>query len=165
MKFHVNNAERVFDEISKRLAIQLIDAVPDWVRRCVLDTLDIEWRRTGGKWLVEGEDEILRRAEAAGWRATREVGTRAWALRRIDDKSKNTTPLEIVRDVVVYPTTVLREAGIKAVERDCDSIRRYPADLYNLTPRSLADLHPLLPPLEDQWKAARTAVWTSRAVP
>jgi hypothetical protein len=156
------NAERLCADLSEELTIRVIDAVPDWVRRCVDQTLDVEWRRTRGEWRVEHEDEILRRAEAAGWAAARVVGRAMRSLLATGDGVGSTSPLEIVRDAVTYPTTVLSEAGVAAVQRSPDRELLFPHDVYDLTPRTLADLHPLLPELAHRWEEARAAIRSSR---
>lgn len=77
----------------------------------------------------------------------RQVGMRAYEsleqelrdLLTADIDAQRGTPLSILRRAVVWPTEVLRAAGIAAVSRDPDDEARFPDDVYALTPAAFSD--------------------------
>lgn len=127
--------------------------------------------RSGPAWAVRNVDRILdawgriddaRRVEVrvAAERAGTEAATRvAAALRALlarDPAEQASTPLEIVRTIVVEPTALLRELGVPEVVRDDFDERAHPADVYDLAPRTLADLDPELGPELLVWGVAKS---------
>ena len=121
-----------------------VEAVlPGWVERSV--------RRR----LRRDDPEVMAAAGAAGRRAREEVGTRMRALLGADVDAQATTPLSLLRDAVLYPTEVLRAAGVPPVDRDDYARDRFPDDDYDLTPATFADVDPALSDLGIAWGAAK----------
>jgi hypothetical protein len=81
----------------------------------------------------------------------------------IDDQ--HTTPLALLRGAVRYPTAVLRDAGVPAVERDRFAEDAFPDDVYDLTPATFADLDPALTEAGLAWGAAKAWEHTRRHQP
>lgn len=98
---------------------------------------------------------ILQLAESAGEAAVSEVGPRVHSLLESDIDTHGTTPLEIVRGAVKYPTRVLNEAGVNGRKRDAFAISRFPDDMFGLTPASLAVLGDDVWELSIIWGAAK----------
>ena len=74
------------------------------------------------------------------------------------DRAVTQACFEVVRAAVIYPTAVLRAAGVPAPGRDEFVIERFPDDDYGLTPVSLAALDPDDPELVElalKWGAAK----------
>lgn len=136
------------------LATGIEEALAPWVVRSV-STLADAWKPGLGQEL-EGLT-----AEAAR-RATREVGPRVRALLEADVDAQRTGPLALVREAVVYPTEVLRRAGVGLVVRDEFSERAFPADVFGLAPASFADLDPALHEPGLIWGAAKAHVVLAR---
>jgi hypothetical protein len=82
-------------------------------------------------------------------------------LLETDVDEQVTTPLALLRDAVRFPTEALRAAGVPPVERDDFSRARFPADDYDLTPATWADVDPSLVEPGIAWGAAKA--WTHRA--
>jgi hypothetical protein len=76
--------------------------------------------------------------------------------------AQSTTPLEIVRAAVRYPTEVLQGAGVPGVVRDDFDEARFPNDLYGLTPASLTALDPSLTDTARAWGAAKAMAHKAR---
>ena len=127
--------------------------------------------RSGPVWAVRNVDRILdawgrvevgRRAEirVVAARAGTEGATRvAAALRALlarDPAAQAATPLEVVRTIVAEPPALLRELGVPEVVRDAFDERAHPADVYDLAPRTLADLDPALGPELLVWGVAKS---------
>lgn len=133
------------------LAEAVTAAVPGWVVRSV------EQRAAGSA------DPALRRAaEDAGRRAAAEVGPRLDELLTADVDQQWTNPLAIVRDATRYPTEVLWAAGVAPVPRDDDDRARFPDDVYDLVPRSFADVDPALVDLGVAWGASKAHAHLAR---
>lgn len=102
--------------------------------------------------------DLEREAEAAGWVAAEHV---ARQLSDLFSPWHGPQPvsgadiLRVVQDAVAYPTDVLRRAGVPTAARDRVTMRRYPDDVYDLTPRSLATVHPQLPEMVAEWERDR----------
>jgi hypothetical protein len=73
-----------------------------------------------------------------------------------------TNPLAIVREAVVYPTAVLRDAGVAPIERDAMARQQFPDDDFDLTPARFADLDPALHEVSIAWGAAKAFVVKAR---
>jgi hypothetical protein len=127
--------------------------------------------RAGRAWSVRNVDRILdawgrvgadRRAgirvaaARAGADAADRVAGELRALLARDPAQQAATPLEIVRTMVVEPTALLRELGVPEVVRDPFDERTHPADVYDLAPRTLADLAPELGPELLVWGMAKS---------
>jgi hypothetical protein len=153
------------DEVARALADGIEAAIPVWVERCV-DRVLAAWSGQGAPPAGDATPEAglagpadlagARRAAAeAGRRAGAEVGRAVRALLEVDIDEQRTTPLAIVRQAVRYPTAVLREAGVPPVRRDAFAVEAFPADDYDLSPASLADLDPALRDAGIVWGAAK----------
>jgi hypothetical protein len=99
-------------------------------------------------------------AEEAGQRARVEVGAAVRALLEADIDAQATTPLALLRAAVRYPTAVLVAAGVPEVQRDAFAEAAFPADVYDLTPATFADIDPALAEAGLAWGAAKA--WTHK---
>ena len=127
-------------------------SLPAWVERQVTRILDA-WGRLepGDRARVDAE------AHAAGRAATDRVCAELDALFAVEPVAQRTAPLEIVRSAYLEPTAVLRDAGIPEVVRDAFDERAWPGDVYDLVPRSFADLGDAdLGPLHLAWGLAKS---------
>ncbi|MBA2625168.1 MAG: hypothetical protein H0U89_06150 [Acidimicrobiia bacterium] len=107
-------------------------ALPGWVERSVGRLLEA--------WLGAVDEQGTASGEAAGRRAAHDVVPRLRRLLEADVDAQRMNPLALLREAVVYPTEVLREAGVPEVVRDEDDEARFPGDVYDLAPRSFADV-------------------------
>ena len=141
-----------------RYAVALADgieaAIGPWVERSVVAAIEA----SGG--LVTGSMRL--RARAAGDEATAAIAPRVRALLALDIDEQRTGPLALLREAVVFPTTVLSEAGIEPAERDAQAIALFPDDVYDLAPASFADLDPALADAGIAWGAAKAHVHLAR---
>ena len=130
-------------------------AVAGWVERLV--------RRRWEQWRGETPPpELLARAAAAGADARHEVLGSMRDLLRSDVDAQRSNPLSILRRAVEHPTRVLREAGVPIVHRDPDAERRFPDDVYDLSPASFSDVDPALHEPGVAWGAAKAHVVLAR---
>ncbi|MGH9118010.1 MAG: hypothetical protein ACRD0A_09095 [Acidimicrobiales bacterium] len=129
-------------------------ALPGWVVGNV--------ERLVRAWLGDVDPAVLAGAEAAGRRAGAEVGTEVRALVDADVDEQWTSPLDLVRRAVRFPTAVLRAAGVPPVERDSFADRAFPDDIYDLAPASYADVDPGLAEAGIEWGAAKAHVVLTR---
>lgn len=104
-------------------------------------------------------------AREAGRRAASEVGADVRDLLLADIDEQWTTPLSLLRGAVRYPTQVLQDAGVPPVERDPVQERLLPADLYDLSPASFADVDPALAEPGMVWGAAKALAHRRRHLP
>lgn len=132
---------------AKTLADGLADALPTWVERCVRDVM-VAWRG-------EVPAEVAAAAAEAGRRVGQEVGGAVRRLLDADIDDQATTPLSLVRAAVRYPTGVLAAAGAPPVERDRFAEAAFPADVYDLSPASWAEVDPALVDAGLAWGAAK----------
>jgi hypothetical protein len=142
------------------LGARLVEAVPGWVIRETDRILDA-WAATAAG---AGLDRVTLGGETAeaARQAADDVAVRLASLLAADMDAQATTPLEIIRGAVSYPTAVLRRAGVPAVVRDDFDERRFPDDLYGLTPASLAALDPALADPARAWGAAKAMAHRAR---
>jgi hypothetical protein len=154
------DAERVLSLLGAQLAAQIVAVVPDWVGSQVARIADA-WAATPAGRSV---DRVALRSAAAeaGAGAAEEVGRRLADLAAADVDAQSTTPLEIVRAAVVWPTAVLQAAGVPAVVRDAFDEDRFPDDLYGLTPASLTALDGSLTDTARAWGAAKAMAHKAR---
>ena len=146
---------RMLAGFAAELADGVEAALPAWVLRCVEST----W----AAWAGEPAPPALRAAaEQAGLAARDRVGPRVRDLLGRDVDDQPTNPLSIVRSAVVFPTEVLREAGVPEVVRDDVARRQFPDDAYDLTPVSFAELDPALHEPGLAWGAAKAHVHLAR---
>lgn len=145
-------------EALKRHCAALADAVesalPGWTQRCVAAIADA-WR--SGLSAQLGEE-----AASAGRLAVEEVVPRLREMLTSDVDAQRTSPLDIVRGAVVFPTMVLRRAGVPPVERDAFVEQMFPEDIYGLSPASFEDVGAGLGELGIVWGAAKAHVIMQR---
>lgn len=137
--------------VVERYARQLVEgisaALPAWVERCVSEVMTA--------WRGAVPDEVAAAAGDAGRRAGSEVASAVSELLEADVDEQRSTPLAVVRSAVRYPTEVLQAAGVPPVERDDFSAGAFPADIYDLSPASWADVDPALVQPALEWGAAK----------
>ncbi|HEX4864482.1 MAG TPA: hypothetical protein VFV02_10435, partial [Acidimicrobiales bacterium] len=133
------------EQYTEALAAGIESALPGWVVRSV--------KRVMVAWSGAFSEQLAAAALEVGVRAASDVGGEVRRLLAADVDDQPTTPLELVRSAVRYPTAVLVELGVPAVERDEFSTRRFPEDVYDLTPASLADVDPSLGEIGIVWGA------------
>jgi hypothetical protein len=150
--------ERLLAAYGASLCTQIVSVIPDWVERAVDGIVDA-WASAGGD-----VDRALVGAEAAeaGRRAAADVADRLRAVLSADVDAQSTTPLEVVRSAVVYPTGVLLRAGVPGVVRDAFDEARFPDDAYGLTPASLGAVDPTLVDPARDWGAAKAMAHKAR---
>jgi hypothetical protein len=142
------------EEHATALADAIEAAVPGWVERSVA--------RTAEGFFGHVDDEVMAAAVEAGQRARDDVAPRVRALLQADIDEQRTTPLSLLRGAVRYPTAVLRDAGVPAVDRDEAQARLFPDDIYDLAPATFADVHPSLADVGLAWGAAKAYVHLQR---
>ena len=135
------------DQYAGALSDAIEAALPGWVVTCV--------ERVMVAWSGSCSEQILTASRTVGERAAEDIGAEVRRLVAADVDEQWTTPLEIVRSAVRYPTAVLAELGVPPVERDDFSISRFPEDVYDLSPASLADVDPDLAEPAIVWGAAK----------
>ena len=129
-------------------------AIPGWVEDVVA--------RVHIAWAGSIDDDLREEARGAGRRAQAEIAPRVRALLLADIDEQRTNPLAIVRGAVLFPTEVLRVAGVPPVVRDAQAEQHFPADDYDLTPASFTDLDPALHEPGLVWGAAKAHVHLAR---
>ncbi len=129
-------------------------ALPGWVSRCVELVADA-WRPGLGA-------ELAADARVAGNAATTEIGPRVRALLLTDVDAQRSGPLAVLRQAVAFPTKVLADASVGPVARDDFAERAFPADVYDLSPASFADIDGALHEPGLIWGAAKAHVVLSR---
>lgn len=165
------DADRLLSQLGAALGAQLVARVPSWVIREVERILDA-WESSApagpeasGDAAVGGRvDRAAVTADAvdAGRRAATDVGDRLRAVLAADVDAQSTTPLEVVRAAVAFPTGVLRRAGVPPVVREAFDEARFPDDVYGLTPPSLAAVDPSLTDAARAWGAAKAMAHKAR---
>lgn len=155
--------ERLLAELGASLSAQIVAVVPGWVERAVAGILDawVATRPDGGV----DRAALRREAKRAGAGAAAEVAGGLQALVGADVDAQWTTPLEVVRAAVVYPTGVLLRAGVPAVVRDSFAEARFPDDAYGLTPASLGAVDASLTDPARAWGAAKAMAHKARHRP
>jgi hypothetical protein len=141
-------------EYATALADAIEAALASWVERSV----EVACERAG----CTAEPELRRAADAAGRRCAADIGPAVRALLLTDVDEQRSTPLAVLRGAVRYPTEVLVEAGIPAVERDEFEVRAHPDDRYALAPASFADVDESLAEPGLVWGAAKAHVHLAR---
>lgn len=135
------------EDPARALADGIDRAMVPWVVRCVTSIMTA--------WLGECPPDVAAAAAGAGAEARAEVTPRVRALLHADIDEQRSTPLALVRAAVRFPTAVLAGAGCPEVERDDFAVRAFPADVYDLSPASLADLAEDLRDLGIVWGATK----------
>ena len=126
-------------------------ALPGWVAAAVARRLPPDQRE-------QRRDEITAAARAAA----ADVGGRVRELLLLDIDEQWTNPLSLIRSAIRYPNEILAAAGLPEVDRDGQSVRFQPDDVYDLAPASFADLAPELHDLGISWGAAKAHVHLRR---
>ncbi len=139
---------------SDALADGLVAALRGWIERDVVAVL-VAARGVA-------TDAERQAAAGAGARAVAEVGPELRRLLSTDIDAQTTTPLEIMRGAVGYPTEVLRSLGVAPVVRDAFAEHQFPDDDYDLVPRSYADIDPTLHEPGLTWGAAKAHIHLQR---
>jgi hypothetical protein len=143
----LTDPEKSLAEYAETLADSIEAALPGWVVRSV-DRIMVAWSGTSS-------EEIAAASRVLGERAAADIGPELRRLLATDIDEQWTTPLDLVRSAVRYPTALLAELGVPAVERDEFSVQRFPQDIYGLSPASLADVDPDLAEPGIVWGAAK----------
>lgn len=141
-------------EYATALADGIDRALAGWVERSVLRVCLDAGRPF--------DPPTRRAAVSAGERCRADVGARVRTLLLTDLDDQRSTPLALLRDAARYPTEVLAEAGVPAVERDEFDVRAHPDDRYALAPASFADVDESLAEPGLVWGAAKAHVHLAR---
>jgi hypothetical protein len=146
------------DDIYRRCSEELVravgEAVGPWVARVVHDR-HLAWAGTL-------PDSVAAAARRAGDEARAEVVAALWRLVALDVEDQRTNPLSLLRAAVEHPTAVLAAAGVPEVVRDRFAEEAFPADVYDLSPASFADVGPELAEPGLVWGAAKAHLVLSR---
>ncbi len=129
-------------------------AIPGWVERSVHRVLADQG--------LAVDDDLARHIGAAAAQAGDDGAPRVRRLLATDIDDQAGNPLAILRDLVRYPTAVLRTAGARPVARDDFSVRSFPDDDYDLSPATFADVDPALHEPGLVWGAAKAHVHLAR---
>jgi len=143
--------EATFAEIAVALGDAIDAALEGWVRRVVTE------RSTAAGVSVDAAA-----VDDAATRCRAEVSPRVRALLGTDLDDQRSTPLALLRRAVVYPTEVLRSAGVPPVPRDEFAVRAFPEDVYALSPASFGDLDASVHEPGLVWGAAKAHVHLAR---
>jgi len=142
--------ERQLALYAQELADGIVQALGPWVERSVT-TIHTAW--SGGV-----PDAVAAAARVAGQQAADAVGASVAELLATDVDAQRVNPLQLLRAATIYPTGVLRDAGVPPVVRDSEAERQFPDDHYDLTPASFADVDPALHNAGIAWGAAKAHV-------
>ncbi len=130
-------------------------ALPTWVVASV--------RRLLEAWTGRADPVVMEEAEGAGRRAVADVLPPLRALLAEDVDAQRTGPLDLLRRrAVAFPTELLRQAGVPEVQRDGFDEAALPDDVYDLAPRSFADLDPALQEVGLVWGATKARASITR---
>jgi hypothetical protein len=78
---------------------------------------------------------------------------------------QRSTPLSVLRKGVGLPTRLLETLGVEHPARDRFKVERFPEDVYDLMPTSLAALDPGLSDVGIAWGAAKAMAHKQRHRP
>jgi hypothetical protein len=148
---------RPVDGYGAELAEGIEAALGRWVQRCVRDVMVA--------WQGDLPSDVATAAAEAGRVAAAEVGEQVRALLDADIDAQRTTPLQLVRAAVRYPTAVLAAAGAPPVELDDFTSSAFPADVYGLSPASWAEVDPALVDASIAWGASKAFAHKQRHAP
>jgi hypothetical protein len=144
-------------EVGAELAAAVTAALPGWVVASV--------ERLSLAWSGSVDADVAAAARQAGLAAVRDVGAALAELVAADVDDQWTNPMTLVRRAVRYPTAVLREAGVGEVQRSAEDEAHFPDDVYDLTPRTFADVDPGLQDLGIVWGAVKARAHLARHRP
>jgi hypothetical protein len=139
---------------ARALADAVDAAVPGWIDRSI--------RRVLAEQGIEVDDALAKRIEAASAEAGAEGSQRIRALLATDIDEQGGNPLAMLRSLVGHATEVLRAAGARPAARDEFAQRAFPADVYDLSPATFADVDPSLHEPGLVWGAAKAHVHLAR---
>lgn len=120
------------NEYPQHLADAVREVIEPWLIRCVVDTSI----RVTGTCAAPLRANALEMARVCAPTVMAELN----ALLDTDVDAQRTNPLSVLRAAVRHPTALLRDAGIAEVRRDDFAVRSFPADGYNLSPATWADI-------------------------
>ncbi len=142
------------DEYAQSLSTAVDSALPRWVERSVRTRL--------AQANVAVDDGMAQQIDMAVAAALSDVMPRLVALLSADVDAQSTTPLEILRSAVVHPTAVLQRAGVLPALRDDYVARRFPDDIYDLSPANYADIDQSLADPALAWGASKAMAHMKR---
>jgi hypothetical protein len=155
-------------QLGAQLADQVVAAIPGWAQREVERVFDA-WLASAASPAptVDSSERaaVVATAAVAGDRAAEAVGPVLRALLGADVDEQTVTPLQLVRELVRFPSAVLEAAGVPPVVRDTFAEERFPDDPYGLTPASLAAVDPALAEPSLTWGAAKALAHRRRHRP
>lgn len=146
------------EEVMVNISNELLDAVstslPIWIERSVNERL-----RNAH---IAPTEEIPSQIAKASEQAQKEIVEQLRQLFSLDIDDQKIGPLQILRRATVYPTEILRSAGVPPVPRDEQAISMFADDIYDLTPANFADLGPDVHEKAIVWGAAKAHIHLSR---
>ncbi len=131
------------------LVTAIDEALPRWIERCVARYVVID-------------DAVARQVNEITAVASAEVGVEVRALLLADIDEQRHNPLAVLRAAVRYPAAVLAALEVPPPRREPFAERNFPADVYDLTPASFADVDPALHEPGLVWGAAKAHVHLQR---
>lgn len=138
---------------ARTLADAMVEAIPRWVRRTVL-----ERALAAGV----GREEAVAVAEETAQRAVTEAEPSLRALLEADIDAQATTPLAILRSLVSYPNEALDRLGVPHPKRAQFEIEAFPGDTHGLSPAAFAAVDPALHEPGIIWGAAKAHIHLRR---
>ena len=140
-------------EVSIELAAAIIEAVPGWVSRIVLDRLGA---------VLPLDDGRAQRIDEIGSALAASLAEPVLGVLTADVDSGVGTPLALIRAAVTPVTELLHELGVAPSGRDPFAAEHFPDDHYDLGPPSFAAIDSSLHVLGLTWGAARAHVHLRR---
>jgi len=114
-----------------------------------------DWARRNGAAPYDEQPSLQDLALEAGEEAARQVAPALRSMLSAGVGDQVSTPLALVRPLVVHATRVLKEMGVPPVDRDDFHKTRFPDDVYALVPASLSELGDEVGELAVVWGAAK----------
>jgi len=144
-----------------RIMVGVETHLPVWTETQVIRILDA-WGRLD----PDAYRTAITEVQDLGVTVTVRVVGELRALFALDVADQRATPVQIVRSSYREPTGVLAALGIPGVVRDAFDERVEPADIYGLSPQSLADLGDFeLAPALAVWGIAKSRLLRARLNP
>lgn len=125
----------------------LVEHVPGWVERLLVDRLGDELGRCSAERLSSDVDRTIEDVTV---------------LLRSDIDDQRANPLAVIRRLVQPITETLIEAGVERPRRDPDAVRIFPGDHFDLVPGAFGDVHQDLHMPGLMWGAAKAHVHLRR---
>lgn len=136
-----------YESATADLLAAIEPVVGPWLERCVT----VACERAGGV-----PDVVLQeQAKAAAREGTEWVMQRLRSALETDVDAQRANPLQLLRDVVRFPTEVLSRAGVPPAQRDEMDARINPDDVYALAPAHWNDVDESLLEPGIVWGAAK----------